>query len=312
MEKKYNVSRRSFLQKSALVSSLFPFVGCQAVEKRAEQKPLVSFGLITDSHYAERKNNPSDNVNHYDQSLFKMGEAIQVFNQKDLDFVIHLGDFKDQDEEPNRENTINYLKAIEKEFSQFKGDKFHAIGNHDIDGISKKEFLSMIENTNIEPSKSYYSFDKNNVHFVVLDANYFEDGTDHDKGNFHWEDVHIPKHQQEWLKKDLAQTNYPTLVFIHHTLHPMNEEDGKYYPTEHKEVRKILEESGKVMIVFQGHYHKEYYKDINNIHYMTMIAQVDYSGPENNSYSIIDVMENGEIQVSGFRRAVSKHLTTNE
>jgi alkaline phosphatase len=73
------------------------------------------------------------------------------------------------------------------------------------------------------------------------------------------------------------------------------------------DVRKILEASGKVLAVFQGHSHQNDLKEIAGIHYCTLVAMVEGSGPENNGYSRIDLHTDGMIQVMGFRKQASYH-----
>jgi len=68
------------------------------------------------------------------------------------------------------------------------------------------------------------------------------------------------------------------------------------------EVRKIFEESGKLLAVFQGHSHQNDLKDIGGIHYCTLVAMVDGSGAENNGYSVIEIAPGGTIRLTGFRK----------
>ncbi|MDA0347883.1 MAG: hypothetical protein O3C20_10825 [Verrucomicrobia bacterium] len=63
-----------------------------------------------------------------------------------------------------------------------------------------------------------------------------------------------------------------------------------------------MEESNKVLAVFQGHQHEGGYHPINGIHYYTLKSVVDHSGPENNSYAILEIRANGDLMVNGFRR----------
>ena len=55
------------------------------------------------------------------------------------------------------------------------------------------------------------------------------------------------------------------------------------------------------MSVFQGHTHQERYEKVNGINYFTQLAMVDLSGPENNSFSIVNITEE-QIQIDGYRR----------
>jgi len=234
-----------------------------------------------------------------------MTECVELMNEQKVDFLIELGDFKDQDEPAVEERTISHLLAIEKVFKQFRGPKYHVLGNHDVDSISKEQFLKNITNTNIEDESGYYSYDSQGIHFVVLDANYRADGTAYSYGNFTWADTHIPKIQVEWLRQDLAAASLPVIIFVHQLL------DGKgdHYVNNADDIRNILQASRKVLAVFQGHKHEGDYNNIKGIHYYTLKAMVDGSGPKNNSYATVEVLNNNNIIVTGYRKAMSRELS---
>jgi hypothetical protein len=178
------------------------------------------------------------------------------------------------------------------------------LGNHDADSLSKAQFLANVENTGMAPDKSYYSFDFNCVHFVVLDANYITDGTDYDHGDFDWTDANVPPVELQWLRQDLAASGGAVIVLIHQLL----DGTGPYYVKNAAEVRQILEQSGRVLAVFQGHHHDGGYSRIEGIHYYTLKALVEGPGTENNSYAIVEVLPDMSITVTGYRKAVSKKL----
>ena len=116
-------------------------------------------------------------------------------NAEKVDFLVEMGDFKDENKKPIEDKTIAHLRAVEEVFQKFTGPTYHVLGNHDMDSISKKQFLANVENTGIDPAKSFYSFDSKGLHFTVLDANYTSDRTDYDHGNFSWSDANIPPRQ---------------------------------------------------------------------------------------------------------------------
>ena len=262
-------------------------------------KPL-RFGIITDSHYADR--DPAG-TRFYRDALPKMNEAIKALNEADLDFLIHLGDFKDQGAEANPQETLKYLQEVETVFQRFDGDGYHALGNHDVDSIRKAEFLRNIKNAGQEQARSYYSFETSAFICIVLDANYDAAGKDHfyvEGAN--WEDAHIPPEELEWFKNTLTQAQKPVLVFCHHPLYPFYKEGSKFHVTNHQEVQELMEASQKVIACFHGHVHKEEFKTIKGIHYITQLGMVDYEGLENNSFSIVELDE-AHLKIEGFKRA---------
>ena len=70
-------------------------------------------------------------------------------------------------------------------------------------------------------------------------------------------------------------------------------------------IRKILEESGKVLAVFQGHLHQNFHSHIGGVHYVTLAAMVEGSGEENNAYAILDILPDDAIRITGFRKQKS-------
>ena len=73
-------------------------------------------------------------------------------------------------------------------------------------------------------------------------------------------------------------------------------------------VRRILQDASNVVLVLQGHQHAGGYRRIEGIHYYTLKEMVDGSGETNSSYAIVEVFDNLDVAVTGYRRAVSKDL----
>jgi hypothetical protein len=284
--------------KKNLYGSLLVILFCSLFGQSIAQQ--VTFGIVTDIHYALI---PDNGVRMYSQSLEKMLECVDTMNKYQVDFLIELGDFKDMNQPPDEQKTLEYLKQAEDMYSKFKGRRYHVLGNHDEDCISKEQFLSVAQNSGISRKESYYSYNSGRFHFVVLDANYDSTGQDFDHGRFDWGDPNIPEKEMEWLTNDLRKTKNPVIVFIHQLL------DGAepYQVNNALQVRIILESSGKVKCVFQGHYHEGGYSEINGIHYYTLRSLIEGQKPDGNSYAIVKATYN-KIEIHGFRKAESKTL----
>lgn len=298
----WTVTRRTFLKGSGVfmagISSGIPFARANSMGGKAK----LSFGILTDAHYADADPKGS---RQYRESAAKMRECVKLMNDKKVDFLIELGDFKDQGQPVSEEKTLEYLEAIEKVYAKFQGPRYHVLGNHDVDSISKEQFLSRVENTGIAKESKYYSFDAKGVHFVVLDANYVADGSDYDRGNFNWTDSNVPLRQLDWLKKDLASSSGPVLAFIHQQLDVTTSTGVKNAP----HVRQVLQDSKRTLAVFQGHHHPGSYRLIEAIHYYTLRGMVVGAGDENNAYAIVEVFDNHNIVVTGYRKAVSQDMS---
>lgn len=297
-----DINRRQFVITSLSLISTLPFVGMSFPQKRF--KP-IRFGIVTDIHYANRDPKGSK---YYRESFGKLSECVDLMNKEKVDFLIELGDFKDEGNPPNEEETLRFLTIIEKEFSRFEGPRYHVLGNHDHDTISKQQFLDHITNAGFDNALNYYSFNKNSFHFIVLDANYTSKGVAYDRRNFHWKDCHIPQDQIDWLKKDLKRhRKIPTIVFVHQRLDSPVAAKA-VCPNNANAVREVLNESGNVLIVFQGHDHKGGLSQLDNIYYYTLPAVVEGNGMENNHYAIVEINQDKVVHIHGYRKVESQLL----
>ena len=301
------MTRRRFLDGSAiLAASLAVALLASCIQPRispsGEKPARLRFGIITDLHYADI--DPSG-ARSYRESLAKLEECIKVMNDQRADFLVELGDLKDQDKVgPTEGKTLSYLRRIEAVFEKFDGPRYHVLGNHDVDSISKPQFLKIGRNTGIPPDQSYYSFGVKGVRFIVLDANFRADGLPYDRGNFAWEDAYIPAAEFNWLKQELVSSSKPAMIFIHHQL----DGEGAYYVKNAAEVRRALESSGRVLAVIQGHRHEGQLNIMNHIPFYTLKAAVEGSGAGHNSYALVEIDRDFNITITGFRKAVSIKL----
>lgn len=281
------VGRRAFLWGGTLFLAATATGPCSLLSAK-EDEPSLRIGLITDLHYADK---PAAGTRFYRETLGKLAEAAVQFEQSRVGCVVELGDLIDAAD--TVETELSYLKTIDREFSAISKDRHYVLGNHCVDTLSKAEFLGTVEQL-----QSYYSFDRGGFHFVILDACFRSDGEPYQRKNFTWTDANLPPAEIEWLRADLESTTRPTIVFAHQRLDVCNSHGVKNC----SEVRKVLEVSGKVLAVFQGHSHKNELNDIEGIHYCTLAAMIEGSGVSHNSYSVMEIAPTGTIQLTGFRQ----------
>lgn len=275
-------SRRAFLLGTTLVLA----GGVRGNAFPVENQATTRFGMITDLHYADKA--PSGS-RHYRDTLAKLDKASDQIRQARPDFMVELGDLIDAAD--SVETELRYLKRINQEFCQLAAQRHYVLGNHCVDTLKKEEFLS-----EVEQKKSFYSFDSGNTHFIILDSCFRSDGTPYSRKNFKWTDANVPPHELEWLRSDLANNTLPTIVLAHQRLDTKDNHGVR----NAADVREILENSGKVQAVFQGHSHKNDYKDLNGIHYCTMVAMVEGKGVKNNGFSLVQIKSDTSIVVEGF------------
>lgn len=207
----------------------------------------VRFAIVSDLHAPD-----------IPDGLERMQVVVEAANRENVDFLIQLGDFIRLDSAD-----IPYRKV----WDEFKGEKYHVLGNHDLDRYTKEEYVAGLN----MPGR-YYSFDKGDFHFIVLDGNNLYDGKEYKpyaRANYYVDSkmrAFMDPEQMEWLKKDLAATDKRCIIFSHQSIDTsMN--NGS-------EVRSILEEENrrsgfqKVALAFSGHDHSNYTKEINGITYV--------------------------------------------
>jgi alkaline phosphatase len=280
------MGRRAFLSEGALLLGVSTMTG-RVANAAEDDRPAVRFGLITDLHYADK---PPAGTRHYRETRAKLAEAAELFGEEQPEFIVELGDLIDAADSVEVE--LGYLDQIDRDFSAIARRRYYVLGNHCVDTLTKREFLGRVGQ-----ERSFFSFDAGGSHFVVLDSCFRSDGEPYGRKNFEWTDPNIPAFEVDWLRADLEASPGPVIVFAHQRLDvgsPHGVRNGR-------EVRGVLEASGKVRAVFQGHSHENAYQEIGGIHYVTLVAMVEGSGAGHSGYALVEIAESGAIRVRGFR-----------
>ena len=286
-------TRRAVLKNGVLC--LAGFGAGQILAAEPEAAPLVRAGLMTDLHYADKV---PTKTRFYREALGKIDEAVAAFEREQPAFVVELGDLIDQADTVELE--MDWLRRMESHYSPLSMPRHYVLGNHCVTTLTKAEFA-----TGTGASKEpHYKFEHGGATFVVLDACYREDGKPYQRKNFSWQDANIPAAELKWLESVLNSSPGPVVVFAHQRL----DEDAAHAVRNAAQVRAVLEKSGKVAAVFQGHSHKNDYQQINGIHYTTLVAMVEGSGAENSGYSMLELFGDGSLRLKGFRRQVDRTL----
>jgi hypothetical protein len=205
----------------------------------------LTFGIVTDVH--------KDLMPDADARLEKF---IDEAMDRKVDFIIQMGDFC---------MGQNKNKGFLKIWETYKGPKYHILGNHDMDRNSKEEMLDFWG-----MPKTYYSYDFEGYHFIVLDANFLYDNgkfVDYNKANFYVDDsisTFINDEQIEWFKADLEATKLPTIVFSHQSLWHY-----QWGVKNRLTLQRIMEaQKDKVICCLNGHNHLDFHHHQNGIDYI--------------------------------------------
>lgn len=206
-----------------------------------KSKNLI-FGIVADVH-----KDLIPDANH------RLEIFINKANENKVDFIIQMGDFC-------------FAKSKNKGFlniwEQYKGPKYHILGNHDMDKNSKEEVLDFWG-----MPKTYYSYDFRDYHFIVLDANFlYQDGKfiDYNNANFYVDSgirTFINDEQIEWFKADLEATKLPVIVLSHQNL---------WRSVKNRLIlQHIIEnQKEKVICCLSGHSHLDFHYQKNDINYI--------------------------------------------
>jgi manganese-dependent ADP-ribose/CDP-alcohol diphosphatase len=255
--------------------------------------PILTIGLVADPQYEDRN---TVGKRHYRESLWKLEEAINTFNENSVDFVQNLGDIINS-------GCVSFDSIIPIYDKLDQGiSSYHLLGNHDfaIDSAKMPELLSILSMPD-----HYYSYIKNNWRFIVLnsmdysylanplyqrdismlDAYYAK--TEKKINHYDWNGA-IGEKQQAWIKSELnkaEQEDQRVILFAHMPIKPADVEENSWNADE---IAKIIESSENVVAFINGHRHKGNYAFENGIHYISMIGMVD---TEISSYGILEVYD---------------------
>jgi manganese-dependent ADP-ribose/CDP-alcohol diphosphatase len=251
---------------------------------------LFTFGVVSDVQYCDCD---ITGTRHYRSSLQKLNEAIDLFNQKKVDFVISLGDFIDHDF-----HSFDTLGVIMKRL----GSPVHYVmGNHDF-SVAPQELKSVPAILHLK--KMYYTFKKDQWRFIALDGNEVSTyATVNDakkaqaakdtlqalksrkSSNAQTWNGGISDKQFNWLKKQLnaaQKANEKVIVLCHF---PVSPERGRLNLWNYSAVKSLIRQYPNVFAYLNGHDHKGGYQQENGVHYVTFKGMVE---KDENAFSTVD------------------------
>ncbi len=234
--------------------------------------PLV-LGFVSDLHFGPEASHEGKlrKLTHRAPELAR--EVVRVMNEEvKPDLFVNLGD--DVEDESIEADLARYQEC-QAILRSSKAELINVAGNHDTIHLTRADLERIWQ----REGALHYSFDRNGYHFVVLHTFERKDV-----------DVRVPHAQIEWLEADLSKTSLDTIVFVHHPLDEQDFGDSRWFhgrahlalAAERAEVRSILQASGKVRAVFNGHVHRNHCSVIAGIPYITfqsLIENLDDDAP---------------------------------
>ena len=225
----------------------------------------MKIGVFTDSHYSSQEVTCGNRYNS--RSLEKIKDAMDFFEQEGCDFVLCLGDLIDREHDHEKER-MN-LAAVAEVFHASPLRVICVMGNHDGFTFTTEEFYSVL-GTGSRPE----TMEIEGKTLLFPDACYFQSGRHYMPGDSDWEDTFLP--DTAGLSSALKKAEGDIYIFLHQNLDPLIRED--HAVKNRAEVFDLLQQSGKVRAVFQGHYHPGAEHFCGGIRFCTFPAMCENDG----------------------------------
>lgn len=233
----------------------------------------MRFAVITDVHFGP--------LAHFDGKLRKLSheagrlthDFVERMNRLERpDLVLSLGDIV---EDESREADLARYREYVSILAALDAPVLHVAGNHDQINLSEDDLRSLWGHE----GPLHYSRDVGGVHFAVLNTLETKDVC-----------VRLPDEQLAWLERDLAAAAAPAVVVTHHPTSDQDLTGNRWFEraphicrvAERKKIRAVVEASGKVALVVNGHAHWNHFDLIAHIPYLTvqsLIENLDEDAP---------------------------------
>lgn len=304
-----NITRRDFLGVIAGSAITISLNGCRAFRRDPSRAGAPSFGIVADAQYSDRDARGS---RHYRASLGKLAASVEDFNGQDLDFVIHLGDFIDED--------FASFDALLPIYDELTMPHYHVLGNHDFAVSDDKK--SAVRSKLGMPGR-YYDFGLDGFRFIVLDGNdvslygnpegsrkealaaeLLQELTDKKKPNAQSWNGAVGTEQIAWLESTLEgarSAREKAILFCHFPVYPEN----VHNLWNDREVIDIIEASGQVVAYINGHNHHGDYAVKKGVHYVTVQGMVET--PDRTAYATV-LSKEGSLEIDGRDREPDRLL----
>ncbi len=219
----------------------------------------VEFALVSDTHLK-----PSNSQTEFSESEKNIIFTIQSINaNKDIDFVVFLGDMIDKSNMKSLESFMNIAQSLNKPY-------YLVFGNHDsyqAGGIPKEDFSEFVHAYNKRQPKvdtSYYFKANSDCYGLVVDGSSYVVPGSHGR--------YLPEVLTEIEKLFKYKKNNLIFIFQHFPLIPPNDNES-HYTFETERYLDLLKKYPNVVLVASGHFHyKNLIVDENKLYHISVPA----------------------------------------
>ncbi|MBX3201724.1 MAG: metallophosphoesterase [Labilithrix sp.] len=234
----------------------------------------LKIGFVTDLHFGPEAYHDGKlrKLTHHAAELTR--DVVRRMNEEVRpDLLVNLGD---DIEDEDRDADLARYAECQRILRTANAELVNVAGNHDTIHLTRDDLTRIWtpDGATDAPHRGrlFYSFDRGGFHLVVLHTIEQKDVA-----------VRIPEAELAWLRHDLAQTDLPVVVMMHHSASEQDLSDSLWFAglahlalvQERAALRAILEESGKVRVVFNGHVHRNHLDVIAGIPYVTVQSLIE-------------------------------------
>lgn len=202
------------------------------------------------------------------------------------ELVVNLGDvIEDESHARDLEHYGRFVNIL----SKLECPVLHVAGNHDQVNLSDDDLRRLWGHQ----GPLHYSRDLGGVHFSVLRTIEVTDVA-----------IHLPEEQIEWLREDLAGTELPSVVLMHHPASEMRLDGNRWFEkrpnvcrvAERRALQSVVTHAKHVVAVFNGHVHWNHFDVISGVPYITLQSLVenlddDAPGRAAAAHAVVDLDE---------------------
>lgn len=244
----------------------------------------VRFGMFSDLHCSLPGEDPRGAS---ERSEADLREGLGRFIDKRADFIVNLGDMTQPS--PTVREQYEHVRSLHR-LCLGTGIPVHTVfGNHEFQQLSAAEVLEIWQT-----DRFHHSFDIGPCRFLFLDTAVNPDGTHFSRDNFDWRYCVMDREQVSWLETRLAERKR-TFIFTHANLYfdPAEEHAEYYMIRDHEKICGMLEESGCVEAVFQGHSHV--FRDAvhRGIRFLNVPSPIITDRYSPDAFPVVEITENG-------------------
>ena len=303
------MKRSDFLKSAAALAGLSVSLNPYEMPASAQQAKALRVVHFTDTHIFD----DAESINGTERAIDKIN------NLKPLpDLVLFGGDNIMDALHTEREKVKLQWKLFhEHATSKLKVPYFSCIGNHDVfgwdlDSVEKTDSLygkkwAMDE---MNMPEHFYSFDRDNWHFIILDSIHIGDGG---KGYY----GKLDEQQMEWLSSDLKAAKSKHVLILSHmpivsicpVFHPssLNEAANRFEVAatwmhiDGQKLKDLFFDSKNVKLCISGHTHMQDSITFHDTHYLNNGAVCGnwWKGTYQNfdpAFVILDLLDDGSFK----------------